>query len=88
MRWCVSIRCMRTTLDIEDDVLQAAKELARYEGSTAGKVISRLARNGLTQPLNGEKTKTRYRNGVPLFPSRGDIVTMEHIQKIMDEEGI
>jgi hypothetical protein len=27
---------MRTTLDIEDDVLQAAKELAQREGRTAG----------------------------------------------------
>lgn len=31
---------MRTTLDIEDDVLRAAKELAQQEGSTAGRVIS------------------------------------------------
>ena len=28
---------MRTTLDIDDDVLQAAKELARSEKKTAGK---------------------------------------------------
>jgi hypothetical protein len=79
---------MRTTLDIEDDVLQAAKELAKIEGATAGKVISRLARNGLAQPLSGKNLATRYRNGVPLLPSRGEIITMEHIQKIMDEEGI
>jgi hypothetical protein len=79
---------MRTTLDIEDDVLQAAKELAKLEGETAGKVISRLARKGLVQPSSGKKQTTRYRNGVPLFPSSGEIVTMEHIQKIMDEEGI
>jgi hypothetical protein len=38
---------MRTTLDIEDDVLQAAKELARREGRTAGQVISELARRSL-----------------------------------------
>jgi hypothetical protein len=80
---------MRTTLDIEDDVLQAAKELARHEGSTAGRVISTLARRG----LNGNRPKSKksqfvYRNGVPLLPSSGEIVTMEHIQKIMDEEGI
>jgi hypothetical protein len=79
---------MRTTLDIEDDVLQAAKELAKIEGATAGKVISRLARNGLAQPSSDKKQATRYRNGVPLLPSRGEIITMEHIQKIMDEEGI
>jgi len=41
---------MRTTLDIEDDVLQAAKELAQRDGGTAGQVISRLARRGLASP--------------------------------------
>ena len=41
---------MRTTLDIDDDVLEAAKERARREHTTAGKVISDLARNALTAP--------------------------------------
>ncbi len=40
---------MRTTLDIDDDILQAAKELARAEKKTAGQVLSELARRGLTQ---------------------------------------
>ena len=78
---------MRTTLDIDDDVLQAAKELARNEGSTVGRVISELARRA----LNGSPEKTMpfvYRNGVPTIPRRGETITMEHIQKIMDEEGI
>ena len=35
---------MRTTLEIEDDVLVAAKELARSGGTTAGRVISDLVR--------------------------------------------
>ena len=39
---------MRTTLDIDDDVLQAAKEIALTQGSTAGKVFSELARKGLS----------------------------------------
>lgn len=38
---------MRTTLDIEADVLQAAKEIAAREGQTAGQVLSELARRGL-----------------------------------------
>jgi hypothetical protein len=79
---------MRTTLDIEDDVLQAAKELAAKEQTTAGAVISRLAREGLQRPTrpNGKIT---VRNGVPVFPARpGEIVTLDHVQKIMDEEGI
>jgi Arc/MetJ family transcription regulator len=39
---------MRTTLDIDDDVLAAAKELARHEGATAGQIVSRLLRRSLT----------------------------------------
>lgn len=79
---------MRTTLDIEDDVLQAAKEIAHRDGGTAGKVISTLARRGLTAPPIDSKRVVRYRNGIPLLPRSGEIITLEHIQKIMDEEGI
>jgi hypothetical protein len=41
---------MRTTLDIDDDVLTAAKERAAGEKTTTGKVISNLARQALTRP--------------------------------------
>jgi hypothetical protein len=78
---------MRTTLDIEEDVLLAVKELARHEKTTAGKVISRLVRTGLSG--DGKKTrKVEYRNGVPLLPRRGVIVTNELIDRIREEEGI
>lgn len=56
---------MRTTLNIDDDVLQAAKELAAVRGLTAGRVLSDLARGALT-PSRPE----RMRNGVPLLPPR------------------
>lgn len=56
---------MRTTLDIDPDVLQAAKELAEHRGTTAGKVLSELARKALES-----KTRTAIRNGVPLLPRR------------------
>lgn len=79
---------MRTTLDIEEDVLQAAKELAQREGSTAGHVLSLLARRGLTIPAQETKNSPVIRGGVPLVQSRGEIVTLEHIRKIMDQEGI
>lgn len=79
---------MRTTLDIEDDVLQAAKELARREGGTAGKVISTLARRGLAAPSVKPKKSSSTRGGVPLVASRGEVVTLERIQNLMDQEGI
>jgi hypothetical protein len=56
---------MRTTLDIDDDVLNAAKELAAARRTTAGRVISELARKAL-RPTNS----SRVRNGVPLLPRR------------------
>jgi predicted nucleic acid-binding protein len=39
---------MHTTLDIDDDLLVAAKELARRENLTAGQIVSRLLREALT----------------------------------------
>ena len=75
-------------MDIEDDVLQAAKELAQREGGTAGKVISNLARRGLTLTAAERENRSGLRGGVPVLPSRGELVTLEHVQKIQDEEGV
>jgi len=58
-------RDMRTTLDIDDDVLQAAKELGALHGKTAGQVVSELARKALV-PAGAH----RLRNGVPVLPPR------------------
>lgn len=79
---------MRTTLDIEDDVLQAVKELSRRGGETAGQVISRLARRGLAGSPTGSDKLPRLRNGIPVLSSRGELVTLEHVQHLMDNEGI
>lgn len=79
---------MRTTLDIEDDVLQAAKELARRDGSTAGRVLSELARRGLAGAARGTRGRPRLRTGVPVLPSRGGLMTMEQVQQLRDEEGV
>ena len=77
---------MRTTLDIDEDVLQAAKELAARQGTTAGKVISELARNGLKPQRS--RARRRVRNGLEMLPRRGDVITLEHVEQIMDAEGI
>ena len=39
------LHAMRTTLDIDDDVRAAAKELSRRQSVSAGKVLSQLARH-------------------------------------------
>jgi hypothetical protein len=56
---------VRTTLDLDPDVLQAAKELAQLRGQTAGRVLSDLAREALMRPR-----RARVRNGVPVLPAR------------------
>jgi hypothetical protein len=80
---------MRTTLNIDDDVLQAAKETAEREDSRVGKVISDWARRGFFASDEKPRKSPRYRNGVPILPYRdGEIITLKHIQDIMDEEDI
>ena len=59
---------MRTTLNIDDDVLRAVKEIARLRANTAGGILSELAREALEgrRPTSDETA----RNGVPLLPAR------------------
>ena len=75
---------MRTTVDIDDDMLQAAKEIARRRGQTAGRVISELMRAALAPP----SARPPIRNGVPLLPSRpagSPAVTMKTVNDLRDE---
>jgi len=73
---------MRTTLSIDDDVLAAAKGLARREGTSVGEVISALARKSL-RPAKAPST----RNGIPLLPARSGAtpVTPELVNDLRDE---
>jgi hypothetical protein len=77
-------RAMRTTLDIDEDVLQSAKELAAQRGTTAGRILSELARSALTP----REHSTRKRNGVPILPKRRGarvVVTPEIVNRLRDE---
>ncbi len=79
---------MRTTLDIADDVLQAAKERARREKRTAGEVISDLARAALTAPVvpAPKVSEPRSHYGIRPFPRRGHLVTNELIDKLRQDD--
>ncbi len=73
---------MRTTVDIDQDVLLATKEIAKREGVSMGRVLSDLARQALTR-----QAETATRNGVPLFPHRpgAATVTLELVNQLRDE---
>ena len=80
---------MRTTLDIDDDVLQAAKELGQRERKTAGKVLSDLARKALTttEEPTGKVGPggAVLKNGWYVLPSRGGIVTNQMVERLIEE---
>ena len=76
---------MRTTLDLDDDVLASAKEIALREKKTAGQVLSELARRGLTHSDRGAAGGGAAAFGFVPFASRGTVVTNELIRKLRDE---
>ena len=81
---------MRTTLDIDDDVLAAAKQRAAEEKTTAGKVISNLVRQTLTRAaadIGAAEMRDGflYEDGWYVRPSRGGIITNELIERIEEE---
>jgi hypothetical protein len=73
---------MRTTVDLEEDVLLAAKEIARQQGNTLGRVLSDLARQALTQ-----SKPVSAKHGLPQFPVQPDagVVTLDLVNRLRDE---
>lgn len=53
---------MRTTITLDDDVFEAARNLALSSGKTLGEVISHLSRRSLKAHV-----ETKQRNGLPIF---------------------
>lgn len=78
---------MRTTLDIADDVLQAARERARFEKKTVGQMISELARRALTSPPEaGAVREPKPVHGLRPFAARGHLVTNELIDRLREDD--
>ncbi len=78
---------MRTTLNIDEDVLFAVKERARREGRSAGEVLSELARKGLTEnSVSGEVAEAEAFYGFEPLPSRGQAVSNELIDRLREDE--
>jgi hypothetical protein len=72
---------MRTTLDIDADVLNAARAMAEAESKSLGSVISRLARSGLAPTTDNTEP------GLPHFQVAGDAapITAAMVRVAIDE---
>jgi hypothetical protein len=73
---------MRTTLDIDDDVVAAARELAALERRSLGSVVSELARRGLTP------AQVSIDESLPIIrlPAGSPPITPEMVRRALDED--
>jgi hypothetical protein len=73
---------MRTTLNINDEVLERVKEYAAARSMATGDAASYLLKQALNRPLG-----TRIENGFEVFdvPDDSPIVTLEHTLRLEDE---
>ena len=88
---------MRTTIDIDEDLLIAAKELARREGASAGVIVSRLLRRSLTglDSADGSRAASAGKAEQPItcgfepFVAKPGVVTsLEQVNALREAEGI
>ena len=81
---------MRTTLQLDENVLAAARVLARQQRTSLGAVISDLARKALVAPATNPSSRTltpEHRNGLPLLPWKAQVapVDLELVNSLRDE---
>ena len=74
---------MRTTMNLDDDVLEAARAIARTERRGLGVVVSNLVRRGLV-PAH---PRIDDENGFPVFkiPSGVGVITDEMVKAALDD---
>lgn len=75
---------MRTTVDLDEDVLRVAKDLAQEREQSLGRVLSDLVRRGL-QPIG----RVAEREGViPVLPRKpgAQPVTAQHVKELLEAE--
>jgi hypothetical protein len=75
---------MRTTVDLDEDILKVAKHLAQERAQSLGRVLSDLARQGLQPP-----PKSKVRVGViPTLPRMPGArpATMQDVKDLLESE--
>jgi len=70
---------MRTTLNLDDDVLQKVKDYAESRSLPVGRAVSELVRKGLCTP-----TPTRTVNGIQVFdiPADSPCITARRVKEL------
>ena len=74
---------MRTTLNLDDDVLSQVKQYADSRAVALGRAVSELIRRGLNTPV-----QTQVVNGihVVVLPENSAPVDTEHVKRLLEDE--
>ena len=79
---------MRTTLNLDDDVLILARQVAERDRISLGEAVCRLVRQGAgaqgAQAVEPQPLRGRF----ALLPRRDEVITPAHVRDLMDREGI
>jgi hypothetical protein len=79
---------VRTTLNLADDALLVAKQIAARERMSLGDVVSQLVRAGVGANPAVQTRALPLRGRFALLAQRDEIITPEHVRELMDREGI
>ena len=79
---------MRTTLSIDDDVLNAAKHEALRRNTSLSEVVTDLIRAGLRADVGASVEPTVAIGHFAIIPPRDENITPEHVRKLVEQEGI
>ena len=79
---------------MDEDSLRIEMKFLMQTRKSAEKILSKVLRTGMGVPGEAPNSdsagvqKLRVKNGIPVSPSRGERVSMKHVRRIMEEEGI
>ncbi len=81
---------MRTTINIADDALLIASQVAQDERMSLGEAISQLVRRGAAAVAAEEAARgtAPLRGRFALLPARDEVITPQQMRDLMEHEGI
>ena len=82
------IQIMRTTLALDEDVFNIARQKAQREHLSIGAAVSELMRLGIRSTQMPAIQRPATRSKYAVLPARQEIITSEHVYKLMEQEGI
>jgi hypothetical protein len=88
MFYSIERHAMRTTLALDDDVFNIARQKAQREHKSLGAAVSELMRVGIRSGAMPVAHRQPTRSKYAVLPARDETITSEHVYKLMEQEGI